>query len=149
MFTIYPSNPYVSRSVADSQMERIEVPIWDGEKETTMNLTVHNKLVENYKGAFSELADMKYRVDPSTTAAYVYRNTQGTSGSGGRLSDHSFGGAFDLNWDVNPIQYGRNTSSSDRVITEDVAEVMNKYGFTWGGDWNGEKDYMHFSYTGG
>ena len=142
------SSPYVSRSAADAQMETIEVPIWDGEKRTTMKLTVHNKLVENYKGAFSELADMKYRVNPSTTAAYVYRNTQGTSGSGGRLSDHSFGGAFDLNWDVNPIQYGKNTSSSDRVITDEVAGVMNKYGFTWGGDWSGEKDYMHFSYTG-
>ena len=142
-------NPYVSSSEAHAQMETIEVPIWDGEKETTMNLTVHNKLKENYIGAFSELADMKYRVNPSTTAAFVYRSTQGTTGSGGRLSDHSFGGAFDLNWDVNPIVSGKNYNTSDRVITKEVAEVMNKYGFSWGGDWNGEKDYMHFSYTGG
>lgn len=54
------------------------------------------------------------------------------------LSSHSWGIAFDLNASRNP--YGGGISPENRALNE----VFNRYGFAWGGDWNGAKDAMHW-----
>lgn len=54
------------------------------------------------------------------------------------LSSHSWGIAFDLNASTNP--YGGAVTAENRALNE----VFNRYGFAWGGDWNGAKDGMHW-----
>ena len=124
-------------------MQTITVPIWDGTQETTMNLRVNKYLVDNYQAVFKELTELKFPILTSETAAYVYRTVR----SSGRLSDHGFGSAIDVNWTHNP-QYGY-PDNTQYGITEDVIKAFAKQGFYWGGDWSTDSlDPMHFSWCG-
>ena len=124
-------------------MQTITVPIWDGTQETTMNLRVNKYLVDNYQAVFKELTEFKFPILSSETAAYVYRTVR----SSGRLSDHGFGSAIDVNWTHNP-QYGY-PDNTQYGITEDVIKAFANQGFYWGGDWSTDSlDPMHFSWCG-
>ena len=128
---------------ADSaNMTKIEVPYWDGTQERTMTLTVNKNIAQNYQNAFREIADMKWTINPSVTAAYNYRTTR----SGSRLSDHAYGSAVDVNWDHN-FNTGDGSSAAVRG-NEAVINAFAKQGFYWGGDWQSSKDDMHFTFTG-
>ena len=121
----------------------ITVPIWDGNQETTMNLSVNKYLVDNYQAVFRELTDIKFPIIASQTGAYNYRAVA----SSGRLSDHGFGSAIDVNWDHNP-QYGY-PDNTQYGINESVIKAFAKQGFYWGGDWDvSSLDPMHFSWCG-
>ena len=125
-----------------SNMTKIEVPYWDGSQERTMTLTVNKNIAQNYQNAFREIADMKWTINPSVTAAYNHRTTR----SGSRLSDHAYGGAVDVNWDHN-FNTGDGSSAAVRG-NEAVIEAFARQGFYWGGDWKSSKDDMHFTFTG-
>ena len=125
-----------------SNMTKIEVPYWDGNQEQTMSLTVNKNLAQNYQNAFRQVADLKWAIDPSTTAAYNHRTTR----SGSRLSDHAYGSAVDVNWSHN-FDTGDGSSAAVRE-NEAVIEAFASQGFYWGGDWQSSKDDMHFTYTG-
>ena len=128
---------------ADSaNMTKIEVPYWDGNQEQTMTLTVNKNIAQNYQNAFREIADMKWTINPSVTAAYNYRTTRNS----GRLSDHAYGSAVDVNWDHN-FNTGDGSSAAVRG-NEAVINAFAKQGFYWGGDWQSSKDDMHFTFTG-
>ena len=145
----------VSEAEAAAQVTTIDIPIWkNGTEYSTQELTVNKNLKDNYIGAFNELANIKFPIfvpdedDPDKekkrTGAYNYRNTS----SGSRISDHALGGTVDINPSHNPFVTGPNPDNTEYAITEDVVNIMAKYGFYWGGDWTGGKDYMHFTYTG-
>ena len=125
-----------------SNMTKIEVPYWDGTQEKTMSLTVNKNIAQNYQNAFREIADMKWTINPDVTAAYNYRTTRNS----GRLSDHAYGSAIDVNWDHN-FDTGDGSSAAVRG-NEAVIEAFAKQGFYWGGDWKSSKDDMHFTFTG-
>jgi hypothetical protein len=60
------------------------------------------------------------------------------------LSTHSWGIAFDINWNSNPF--------STKLITDIPAafvEEFKKRGWNWGGDWRSKKDPMHFQFCTG
>ena len=57
-------------------------------------------------------------------------------------SNHSWGLAIDINAPVNG--YG----SSSHTIQEPMAKLWNSYGFRWGGNYSGNKDWMHFEFMG-
>ena len=60
------------------------------------------------------------------------------------LSTHSWGIAFDVNWDKNPV--------SSKLITDLPKEFVNIFvssGWNWGGNWKGTKDSMHFQFATG
>ena len=121
----------------------IEVPIWDGEKMDTMKLSVNENLADNFTGAFTELAEMKFPVNKNSVWGYNHRNIAGTD----VLSDHSYGSVVDLNATDNPW-HGK-PANNQYGVTEDVVNTFAKYGFYWGGDWEGSSsDPMHFTYTG-
>lgn len=77
---------------------------------------------------------------------------------GGKLSNHAYGLAIDLNPRVNPYvkndlvlpTNGEAYLNRDQcvlgIIKKDdaVYEVFARYGWTWGGDWTSLKDYQHF-----
>lgn len=57
-------------------------------------------------------------------------------------SNHSWGLAIDINAPVNG--YG----SSSHTIPAAMGKLWNGYGFRWGGDYSGNKDWMHFEFMG-
>jgi hypothetical protein len=57
-------------------------------------------------------------------------------------SNHSWGLAVDINAPQNG--YG----SSSHTIPASMGHLWNQYGFRWGGDYSGTKDWMHFEFMG-
>ena len=69
---------------------------------------------------------------------YAYRDVRGVPG---KLSNHSSGTAIDLNASRHPLgQLG--TFEAGKVPM--LRALAHKYGLTWGGDYKGRKDEMHF-----
>ena len=58
------------------------------------------------------------------------------------LSIHSWGAAFDVNWDKNPM--------GSKLVTDLPPEwvaAFTEQGWEWGGAWRSLKDAMHFQYA--
>ncbi|MFH0303502.1 M15 family metallopeptidase, partial [Bradyrhizobium sp. 31Argb] len=70
---------------------------------------------------------------------YNHRTIAGSN----RLSQHAFGNAIDINPGANPMQHGLRTD-----MPANISEMAAKHGLSWGGDWKGRKDPMHFEWTG-
>ncbi len=149
---IAPSSYFKSSALASRLMETIEVEAWKLDKNgnrypSTVKLTVNKNLKNNYINAFRELYALAFPI--KSVGCYNYRNTHG-----GRLSEHALGTAVDINPDENFCTY----SDGSRVgkyykpyedpysVTPEVIRVFKKYGFSWGGNWTGTVDYMHFAY---
>lgn len=110
------------------------------------------RLIDDY-GADDELS-----MSDNNSSAFCYRVIANTD----ILSNHALGMAIDINPLYNPyITYidGRENIAPansaiycDREkdfphkITEDdlCCRLFKEHGFTWGGDWEGKKDYQHF-----
>lgn len=94
----------------------------------------------------------------NNTSAFCYRPITG----GGKLSNHSYGLAIDINTVENPYvtywrgkpycsqknakAYVKRSSKIRHEITHSdyCYKLFKKYGFSWGGDWKNLKDYQHF-----
>lgn len=97
----------------------------------------HRLAREPLEHAFADLADSGlWSLIRSFDGLWVPRHM--TWNPDRPLSSHSWGIAFDINASRNP--YGGGISPENRVLNE----VFNRYGFAWGGDWNGAKDAMHW-----
>lgn len=59
------------------------------------------------------------------------------------MSTHAYGLAVDINASINPLA----STHGDFTKHLDVVDCFKSQGFDWGGDWNGRKDSMHFSYA--
>jgi len=68
---------------------------------------------------------------------YCYRMVRGTTD---KLSNHSSGTAIDLNASRHPL--GQITFEPGKVPM--IRALAHKWGLTWGGDYKGRKDEMHF-----
>ena len=99
----------------------------------------------------------------SVTASFNCRPVVTALGPGGEFSQHAYGLAIDLNPLQNPYVtsdgFVRNRAAepyTDRsrdlegMIHEGdvVFRSFAAIGWEWGGKWNGDKDYMHFSQSG-
>ncbi|TMK61163.1 MAG: M15 family metallopeptidase [Actinobacteria bacterium] len=84
-----------------------------------------------------------------------------SSGSGtGHWSMHAYGEAVDVNPIENPytgcgrtrerrsIPYLDRSRLRKGMVTPAVVAAFRAIGWSWGGDWTGTKDYMHFSANG-
>ncbi len=100
-------------------------------------------------------------IDADNTSAFNCRNATGSK----KWSKHSYGRAIDLNPLENPYisrnghiahkaslqcrkRQHRNSSAEDKAIllrNDEAVKVFKAYGWQWGGDWHGVKDYQHFS----
>jgi hypothetical protein len=100
-------------------------------------VTVNRYAAQAFTGFLNELEASGYPIND--IGGYNYRNKRG----GNTLSQHAFGNAIDINPDKNPFQRGLKTD-----LPPNISEIAAKYGISWGGDWNGKKDAMHFEYTG-
>ncbi len=104
---------------------------------------------------FGEPGDDNLSMAANNTSAFNYRYVTGSK----TLSRHSYGAAIDINPMLNPYIDG------DRIVPENGIEnadrsldlpgmidhndlcylLFTEHGWTWGGDWSGDKDYQHFS----
>ena len=109
----------------------------------------------------SEAADYN-SVNNNNTSGFHYRVVSGTA----VLSAHAYGLAIDINPLQNPSMaldedghltnkyldlqdYSDRTRQKDHMIVkgDDCYEIFTKYGFIWGGEWDGPADYQHFEKT--
>lgn len=113
------------------------------------------KLVSDYKGN-----DWK-SIESDNTSAFNCRSATGSK----KWSKHSYGKAIDINPLENPYisrkgyishkasatyrkREHKNSTYADKAIllnNDKAVEIFKKYGWKWGGDWSGVKDYQHFS----
>ena len=152
--------PMTTKAEADSYMTTIKVNVWQinsrGEKVTAqINITVHKAIADLCVAAFEEIYNGKEKFPIKSAGAYAWREPM----SSGRLSEHNYGTAIDINPDENYCIYANGTAIGkywkpyeDPYSITPYGEVMRafeKHGFTWGGDaWSNPRDYMHFSYLG-
>ena len=110
-------------------------------------------LVDDYGG------DDNLSMADNNTSAFNYRIVNHTT----TLSRHAYGMAIDINPLYNPWIYEKNGETvvdppsgaayADRSLDneyyltgEDLCTILFlEHGFSWGGDWDGSKDFQHFS----
>lgn len=109
------------------------------------------RLVDDY----GEPGDDSLSMVANNTSAFNYRLVTGTD----TLSLHSFGDAIDVNPRLNPYIDGERVAPengaayADRTLGlpgmidhDDLCyQLFTEHGWKWGGDWEGDKDYQHFS----
>ncbi len=98
-------------------------------------------------------------IEADNTSAFNCRYVDGTT----RWSEHAYGRAIDLNPIENPYVTAAGTTSHAAsrpylrrspyragMAVEDgtVVRAFEAAGWSWGGDWSGDKDYQHFSASG-
>lgn len=110
------------------------------------------RLVDDYQ------ADDNVSMADNNSSAFNYRYIATTT----KLSNHSWGKAVDINPLYNPYIYtaggqlhvdpegsqayvDRSGDCPYMIDHEDLCcRLFLEHGFTWGGDWDGRKDYQHF-----
>jgi hypothetical protein len=78
---------------------------------------------------------------PGECWGFANRAIRGTN----RPSNHSWGLAIDLDAPENPMT---TDPRAPHTIGSYASGVAARYGFRWGGDYVGRKDYMHFEFMG-
>lgn len=117
-----------------------------------LNLRVYAPAAVAFQGFLADLQATGYPI--YNVGSANYRTKRGGSG----LSEHSYGTAIDINGEladidgdhdhdeVSPRNPFSNTLQTD--LPENISQLAAKWGLSWGGDWRGKKDAMHFEYTG-
>lgn len=109
------------------------------------------RLVDDY----GEPGNDNLSMAANNTSAFNYRVVTGSK----TLSRHSYGAAIDINPMLNPYMDGgriapengaayadRKKEFAGKIDHEDLCyKLFIENGWTWGGDWSGDKDYQHFS----
>lgn len=94
--------------------------------------------------------DDELSMEANNTSAFNYREITG----GGRLSNHAYGRAIDINTFLNPyikngivLPHGAKYDPSVAgTFTADhpIVQTFLHLGWTWGGNWTSPRDYQHF-----
>ncbi len=109
------------------------------------------RLVDDY----GEPGDDNLSMADNNSSAFNYRRVTGSK----TLSRHSYGAAIDINPLFNPYIDGdrvappegkpyadRDWDFPGKIDHDDLCyRLFTRKGWTWGGDWKGDKDYQHFS----
>jgi len=113
------------------------------------------RLVSDFRGSDWQ------SIEADNTSAFNCRKATGSK----KWSKHSYGKAIDINPIENPyiarngrishkasLKYRKrvhkNKSFADKAVllkNDKATKIFEKYGWKWGGDWSGVKDYQHFS----
>ena len=117
------------------------------------HLPFHKSLTENLQAALNDISKIPGFYCTGKIGTYCYRRVNNGTGST-KLSNHSYGVAIDINYDINPYPKGvrapQTGDTSDpvrwRSFNHPVVQAMARHGFGWGGRYG---DYMHFSFFNG
>ncbi len=155
------------------ELRYLQVAYWGFDDQPHMGELIVNKAVaEEVAEIFQELYEAKFPIEKirlideygaedkksmadNNTSSFCYREVEGKPG---KLSKHSYGLAIDLNPVQNPYVYkeeispeagkdytDRSETQKGMILKGDVCyQAFIDRGWTWGGDWNYEKDYQHF-----
>ena len=113
------------------------------------------RLVSDYKGSDWQ------SIESDNTSAFNCRLATGSK----KWSKHSYGKAIDINPIENPYisrkgyishkvsetyrkRLHQKSGYADKAMllkNDKAVQIFKKYGWEWGGDWSGVKDYQHFS----
>ena len=93
---------------------------------------VNEACAEQFEGFLKELEATGYVC--KSAGGYAYRKIRG----GNSLSQHAYGNAIDVNADENPLGATKNN------FPPETAKLALKWGLSWGAEWRGRKDPMHF-----
>ncbi len=94
--------------------------------------------------AFTQISTGSWRCVRSPKVKIVDQTTCQTSTGKIARSKHSYGIAIDINPTDNPFC----TPSCSYTLPQKVIDIFKANDFSWGGDWPGAKDYMHFDWKG-
>lgn len=120
-------------------------PAWIVENTSITNLPIlgrarcHNRVIPQIRGALQEIADRGLQGlirENDFGGCYAPRFLNNDPHSG--ISHHTWGIAFDFNVSRNP--FGAEPTMDMRLV-----EIMEEWGFVWGGHW-AVPDGMHFEY---
>jgi hypothetical protein len=94
--------------------------------------------------------DDELSMEANNTSGFNYREITG----GGRLSNHAYGRAIDINTFLNPYIKGNVVLPHGAKYDPGIAGTFNpdhpivkaflELGWTWGGSWTSRPDYQHF-----
>ena len=94
--------------------------------------------------------DDELSMGANNTSGFNYREITG----GGRLSNHAYGRAIDINTFLNPyikdgivLPHGAKYDLSvagTLTPTHPIVQAFLQLGWTWGGNWTSPRDYQHF-----
>lgn len=132
--------------LTQSQIAAYWGPACPGKKATvslhgTGKVTVKTQIIEATKALNACLIRWNYKTIYSQTGAFVCRQKVGGNG----WSNHSYGTALDLNWQLNP--YGGSRHHIPTGLAYDICRIRTNNGkqvWNWGGFWSGTRDWMHF-----
>jgi len=108
--------------------------------QSTYKIRVHKAVQDQFASAFSAI-DASYYVpiiaEYGGTHTWRVKRTRASE-----MSTHAWGISIDLNPRSNVV-------GTVGCWPNEFIELMNHYGFVWGGDFNGLKDPMHFQLVAG
>jgi len=163
--------------VAVEELQTLSMTHWDDDQSVVSgDLVIHRDHVQDIVAVFRKLFDARFPIhlmQPITAFAgddnesMRANNTSGFNcreidGRPGVWSQHSYGGAIDINPLVNPWVRGaqvdpaegvayldRDPAVTGLIVAGDVAtSAFAAIGWGWGGDWTSSLDYQHFSHNG-
>ncbi len=150
--TIIPDGAFENKESADKYVKTISVKVWDlnanNQKVTkTIAITVNAQLADTVTKIFDEIYQNQLHFPIKSASCYSYR----TTASGGRLSEHAYGTAIDINPNENYCVYSEGNIvgslyepyQNPYSVVPEIINIFRKYNFHWGGSFG---DYMHFSY---
>jgi hypothetical protein len=116
------------------------IPLAWNEHIKIFQIRCHRLLREHFEAVFQKILDRGLR-DKIQSYGGCFRFRQKRNRA--ELSAHSWGIAID----INP---GSNRQGTRGDMDEDIASIFKDAGFTWGGEWAGNRcDPMHFQFCKG
>ena len=159
-------------SININNLAYLKITYWGFDNKSHVGEMIVNKnLSEEVLDIFKEVYEEKYPIEKiklideynandedsmsdNNTSAFCYRVVANTN----KLSQHSYGNCIDINPLYNPYIVGnyisptKGTKYTNRKLNEKgmikkgdaLYNAFIKRGWSWGGEWNGKKDYQHF-----
>lgn len=124
----------------DDTWERDNIVTLRNVCKTGLNIQLHFKLVHNFEYCLGEAIRRVPKYKVRMLGGFVPRHQMHDPKR--PLSLHSWGCAFDVNWDTNPV--------SKTLVTDLPPEwvaAFTEQGWNWGGAWRSTRDAMHFQYA--
>lgn len=105
----------------------------------TAKVVVRKRIARLVNLLLRECSRQGYALRAEQCGGYNCRSIGGTR----TASNHSWGLAVDLNWQINPMRRPLTTNVPGWMV-----KLWNRYGFAWGGHYRGTPDPMHFEFMG-
>lgn len=109
---------------------------------TGLNIQMHYKVVPIFEYCLGEAMRRAPKYKVRMLGGHVPRHQMHDPSK--PLSLHSWGCAFDVNWDKNPVA---KTLVTD--LPPEWVSAFTEQGWNWGGAWRSTRDSMHFQYANG